>query len=48
MKHIHALSKCKPAPARLPNPNVPPKVDLMIQSWEILFEESPKLQIKIP
>ena len=48
MKHIHAMSKQAPAPARLPNPNVPPKLDQAFQFVELLWLESPKLELKFP
>ena len=48
MKHLKTLSKTCPAPARLPNEDVSPKVDRYIQMWEILQDSSPKLQIKNP
>ncbi len=48
MKHIHAMSKHAPAPARLPNPNVPPKLDRAFQFFELMWLESPKLEIKFP
>lgn len=48
MKHLQTLSKVCPAPARLPNEDVSPKVDRYLQFVELLQDESPKLQFKNP
>jgi hypothetical protein len=48
MKHLQTLSKACPAPARLPNEDVSPKVDRILQMGELLRDESPKVQIKNP